>query len=181
MQAEKEETILDQLILETIKEENPKNVEELVEIVCKKSSKVSKSTVQKHVEKLEEGGKVKLIEEHSPRKRLWLWIVIALTVTTNILVFLVSEQSVLIPIRWVVGYSFCFFIPGYCAVKVLFPKKELDIVETVLISVALSLAIIPLVGLVANFVIGSIALPPIMFSLSLVVFILASTAYLKHG
>lgn len=181
MQARKQETILDQLILETIKKENPENVEELVEFVCKKSSKVSKSTVLKHIEKLEERKKVTLIEEPVPKKGLWFWIIIALAVTTNILVFQVSEQSVLMPIRWVVGYSFCFFVPGYCAIKVLFPKKELDIVETMLLSIALSLAILPLVGLVVNFVVGNIALPPIMFSLSLVVFISASTAYLKQG
>ena len=185
MQAEGEEPILDQLILETIKKKNPKNVEELVEIVYKRSSKVSKSTVLKHIEKLEERKKLTLIKEPTPKKGLWFWIIIALTVTTNILVFQVwlaeLEQSILLPIRGIIGYAFCFLVPGYCTVKVLFPKKGLDVVETMLISVALSLAIIPLVGLVVNFVIGSIALLPIMISLSLVVVILASIAYLKHG
>ena len=122
-----------------------------------------------------------MIEEPVRKKGFWFWIIISLTVITNMLVFLVSEQSFLMPIRWVVGYLFCFFIPGYCAIKLLFPKKELDVVETIILSVALSLAIIPMVGLVVNFVVGSIALPPIMLFLSLVVFILASTAYLKHG
>lgn len=172
---------MNQLIVETIKEEHPKNVEELVEIVCRKNSAFSKSNVLKHVKKLEAEGKVTLVKEPVPKKGLWFWIIVALTVTTNILVFQISEQSILLPIRWVIGYLFCFFIPGYCAIKLLFPKRELDAVETVIFSVALSLAIIPLVGLVVNFVIGSIALPFIMFSLSLLVFTLALTAYLKHG
>lgn len=180
MQAKKEETILNQLILDTIKKENPKNVEELVEILHKKSSEFSKSIILKHIKKLEEEEKVILTEETAPKKGLWFWPIIAVTIIANILVFQVSEQSVLMPLRWVVGHLFCFFIPGYCAVKVLFPKKQLDIVETMLINIALSLAIISLVGLTVNFVIGSITLQPIMFSLSLLVFALALTAYLKH-
>lgn len=180
MQTKKEEATLNQLILETIKKENPENVEELIEILHTKSSESSKSTVLKHIKKLAEEEKITLTEETAPKRSLWFWPIIAVTIITNILVFQVSEQSVLIPIRSIIGYLFCFFIPGYCAIKVLFPKKELDIVETAILSIALSLAIIPLVGLTVNFVIGSIALQPIMFSLSLLVFTLALTAYLKH-
>lgn len=178
---EKKEKFLNQSILEIIERAHPKNVEELVEIIWKNSSEISKSTVLKYIKKLEEEGKITLTEEAVPKKSLWFWIIVSLTVIANILVFQVSEQSVLMPMRWVVGYLYCFFIPGYCAIRALFPKKELDAIETALLSIALSLAIIPLVGLIVNFVMGSIALPLIMFSLSLLTSILAITAYLKYG
>lgn len=175
------EAILNQLIYEVIEKEHPENVEELAEIVYAREKEFSKSTIIKYVKKLEEEGKITLIGEFVPKKVLWLWIVIGLTLVTNISVFMISEQSVLVPVRWVIGYLFCFFIPGFCSVKVLFPNKELDVIETVLLSVGLSLAILPIVGLLVNFVMGSIALPFILFSLSLLVLTLALTAYLKHG
>jgi hypothetical protein len=179
--ADEEEAVLEKIILETIEKEQPKNVEVLAEVVCNKSTAFSKAAVIKTVQKLEEKGKIDLIEGDVPKKGQRLWITVSLTVITNILVFSISEQSVLLPLRWVAGYLFCFFVPGYGAMNLLFPKKELTVVEKLILSIAVSLAIIPLVGLFVNFVIGSLALPVIMVSLSTLVLALAIAAYLKNG
>jgi hypothetical protein len=176
-----EEAVLDKIILETIEKEQPKNVEVLADVVCTKSTAFSKSSVIKTIQKLEEKGKIDLIDEDVPKKGQRLWITISLTVITNILVFLISEQSVLLPLRWVAGYLFCFFVPGYSAINLLFPKKELNAVEKLILSIAMSLAILPLVGLLVNFVTGSLALPFIMISLSALILALTVADYLKNG
>lgn len=178
---DEEEAVLNKIILETIEKEQPKNVEVLADVVCNKSTAFSKAAIIKMVQKLEEKGKINLIEETFPKKGQRLWITISLTVITNILVFSISEQSVLLPLRWVTGYLFCFFVPGYGAINLLFPKKELNVVEKLILSIAMSLAIIPLVGLFVNLVIGSLALPFIMISLSALVLALTIADYLKNG
>jgi peptidoglycan/LPS O-acetylase OafA/YrhL len=176
-----EEAVLEKLILETIEKEQPKNVEVLANVVCKQSIAFSKAAVIKMVQKLVEKGKIDLIEGDVPKKGQRLLITISLTVITNLLVFSISEQSVLLPLRWVTGYLFCFFVPGYAAINLLFPKKGLTVVEKLILSIAVSLAIIPLVGLFVNFVIGSLALPFIMTSLSVLVLALTIADYLKNG
>ena len=181
MVAKKEENILSKLILETIEKEEPKNVETLVKVICERNSAFSKASVIKHVKHLEQEGEISLVDEAVPKKVLRLWIVVSLTVITNILVFWISEQSVFLPLRLVAGYLFCFFIPGYCTINLMFSKKELDIGEKAILSVAVSLAIIPLVGLLVNFATGSLALPSIMLSLSTLVLALTIAAYLKKG
>jgi len=178
---DEEEAVLNKIILEAIEKEQPKNVEVLAEIVYRKSFVFSKATVFKTVKKLEDEGKIDLIEETVPKKGLRLWVTVSLTVITNILVFVLEGQSILLPLRWTAGYLFCFFVPGYSAINLLFPKKELNVVEKLILSIAVSLAIIPLVGLFVNFAMGSLAFPFIMLSLSTLVLALAIAAYLKNG
>lgn len=181
MPAKKKENTLDKIILQTIKKEEPENVKALAEAVCEKSSTFSKATVIKSVKKLELEGKVSLVDDPVPKKGRGLAIVVILTIITNILVFAVSEQSVFFPLRLVVGYLFCFFVPGYSTINLLFSRKELSAVEKLILSIAMSLAIIPLVGMFVNFATGSLALPYILFSLSTLVLALAVAAYFKNG
>jgi len=61
------------------------------------------------------------------------------------------------------------FIPGYVTVEALFPKgREMDGIERFALSVGLSLALVPLIGLLLNYTPWGIRLTPIV--LSLVVF-----------
>ena len=57
-------------------------------------------------------------------------------------------------IRVVLGLPFILFIPGYILVFTLFPAKKtdrgIDIIERVALSLGLSIAIVPLIGLGLN-------------------------------
>ena len=95
------------------------------------------------------------------------------------------------PLRVVVGLPFILFIPGYALIAALFPeagetpsedadasddRSGIDGIERVALSFGLSIAIVPLVGLVLNFTPWGIRLVPIMVSLSALVIGLTAVA-----
>jgi len=87
----------------------------------------------------------------------------------------------LVAIRWVLGSLFVLFIPGYVTVEALFPKgRELDTIERFALSVGLSLALVPLVGLLLNYTPWGIRLNPIVVSLTLLTVGLAVVALARE-
>ena len=115
--------------------------------------------------------------------------VVALVGVTAAVVFLpvVSET----PLRVVFGLPFVLFVPGYAFIAALFPeagtfetsedaeaesadRSGIDGIERVALSFGLSIAVVPLIGLVLNFTPWGIRLVPIMVAVSL--FTLAATA-----
>lgn len=93
-----------------------------------------------------------------------IWSIILLP-----LVFLDIESI----LRIIVGLPFIIFIPGYILIFALFPtkktkeaKKGIDAVERIALSFGLSIAIVPLIGLLINYTTPwGIQLEPILLSL----------------
>ena len=120
-------------------------------------------------------GKIGLSEPKSPStlssftfnlESLWFWALTALVVFTLVVVFGV-ESSPLLYVRYVLGGLFILFLPGAMLIAALYPRGgELDGLERVALSIGLSLAIVPLVGLVLNYTPWGITLTPIMVSLA---------------
>jgi uncharacterized membrane protein len=76
--------------------------------------------------------------------------------------------------RIILGLPFLLFFPGYTLMAALFPKKgSLGGVERVALSFGLSIAVVPLIGLILNFTPWGIRLAPILISLA--VFIIATS------
>jgi len=98
-------------------------------------------------------------------------------------VTLVGEGSPLMPLRYVLGTLFVLFIPGYTLVEALYPREEdLSPLERVALSIGLSLALVPLVGLLLNYTPFGIRLYPIIISLSALSVALAMVgSYRKYG
>ena len=72
------------------------------------------------------------------------------------------------PIRIVLTLPAVLFIPGYCLIAALFPKKDdIGLVERIMLSIGLSIAIVPLIGLGLNFTSWGIRLDPIVVSIAL--------------
>ncbi|MFZ5645010.1 MAG: DUF1616 domain-containing protein [Bacillota bacterium] len=98
-------------------------------------------------------------------------IIIALSLVLVILISFADIQ----PLRVALGLPFVLFFPGYTLIAALFPGREdLDAIERVALSFGLSIAVVPLIGLILNFTPWGIRLYPILFSLSL--FVLAMSA-----
>ncbi len=97
---------------------------------------------------------------------MWFWLLTATVAFTMLLVFGV-QSSLLLYARYVMGGLFVLFLPGAMLINALYPKAgELDGLERVALSIGLSLAIVPLVGLILNYTPWGITLTPIMVSLA---------------
>jgi uncharacterized membrane protein len=109
----------------------------------------------------------------------WLEIIVLYTVLTMLTVYLVSGNSPLFVIRYLLGLVFVAFLPGYCLVNILFiGANRIDPVENVVLSVALSFGITGLVGLFLglspigiNFTSITVSLSAIVLGLGLVAFV----------
>ncbi len=78
------------------------------------------------------------------------------------------------PIRIALGLLFVLLLPGYALIAALFPNnKDIDWIERVALSFGLSIAVVPLLGLVLNYTpwgitLGSIIVTGLLFTIGMV-------------
>jgi hypothetical protein len=113
-------------------------------------------------------------------RNLGLYASLAISFLTILAIYTVPPQLPLVAIRWILGSVFVLFIPGYVTVEALFPKsRDLDGIERVALSVGLSLALVPLVGLLLNYTPWGIRLTPILISLTILTVALCLAGLLR--
>ena len=85
-------------------------------------------------------------------------------------------------LRIVLGLPFLLVFPGYTLVAALFPgKTDLGGVERVALSLGLSIAVIPLAGLILNYTPWGIALNPILASVTVFIAVTSIAAWYRRG
>jgi uncharacterized membrane protein len=86
-------------------------------------------------------------------------------------------------IRILIGVPFILFFPGYTLVCALFPRRqELDEIERIALSIGLSIAVVPLIGLMLNYTPFGIRLYPVLVSLFMLMFLMSVAArYRRNG
>lgn len=112
-------------------------------------------------------------------KSFWFWMINLLIITTIVGIFIIpSNQYPITYIRWFLGLMSTFILPGYAVSKALFPIKRpfkisdnLDIPEQIMVSIGLSLSIVPIIGVLLNFSPFGINLLSVTFSLLMFSFI----------
>ncbi|MHB8567862.1 MAG: DUF1616 domain-containing protein [Nitrososphaerales archaeon] len=139
---------------------------------------------------LSETGKVRLAEKRPYRKlvsyalspaSLLYWAAILSTLLSLGLIFVTSGAALYL--RYVFGGLLVLFLPGYSLLELLYAKKkELDNLTRVALSIGLSLALVPLTGLVLNYTPFGIRLIPVAISLTLLTIIFLTLGlWRKHA
>ncbi len=83
-------------------------------------------------------------------------------------------------VRIILGLPFVLFFPGYTLIAALFPKKDsIGSIERVALSFGLSIAVVPLIGLILNYV-WEISLYPILISTTIFIVAMCVTTYFRR-
>jgi hypothetical protein len=99
-------------------------------------------------------------------RSIWFWALTALVTLTTFIVFYAANPP-LIYMRYVLGSIFVLYLPGSMLIEALYPRKEdLESLERLALSIGLSLAVVPLIGLFLNYTPWGIRLTPIVASLA---------------
>jgi len=172
----KPEDETDRQIIQILREKKPENVEELVRLAQEKLP-LNKQEILKHILLLQEKEKIRLKTNQAQmpeklstyllsKQAHWYWITITLASITALLAFTISENNFpLVYARYILGSIFVLWLPGYTLTKALFPEKELDGTERVALSMGMSIALVPIIGLLLNYTPWGIRLTPITISL----------------
>jgi len=187
------------LILSVLVHEKPNTVRELVDgVLIRVEADVSAPDVVRLVQEMKEEGKITLSEP--PRSfatfrasladrnaNLPFWLVLLAIALTWVSIYAIPSEFPWVIPRWVLGTLFVIFLPGYAFVEALFvnpisKKRELDEIERFALSIGMSLALVPLVGLLLNYTPWGIRLEPIIISLSMLTLIcIIVAAYRKFA
>jgi uncharacterized membrane protein len=145
---------------------------------------ISLVEIQEAFRSLQQDGIVRLydpIELHSFGKYLRhdtsFWIVCLIMAATLALVYFAPSDKLWVAIRICLGTVFVVLIPGYALVNLLVGRTKINYLERLVLSIAASLAVITMIGLVLNSGPLGLELNVIVLSiscLSLIFMILAS-------
>ena len=85
------------------------------------------------------------------------------------------------PVRVALGLIFVLFLPGYALIAVLFPSSEdIDWIERVAFSFGLSIAVVPLLGLVLNYTPWGITLESVVTTVFGFILAMCAAAYYRR-
>lgn len=172
-------------LLNYIKERRRCRVEEILDYALR-SLGLETYKAAKLLYGLKERGLVSIIDPRPPRSLLgyflsshtiWFWLIVALIIVAILSIYILPARPPTIYLRYVVGSIFILYLPGASLIELLYPSgQELSQLERLALSIGLSLALVPLVGLVLNYTPWGIRLDPIVASLSALTITLASGA-----
>ena len=177
---------IEELALRKISQSNNVDLEGIVGEITKELG-YTRDRVLSRLMVLESEGKISLVES-APKKSLfsfakspeslWFWGAIAATLLSLGLISVTG--GVALYLRYVFGGLLILFLPGYSLLQFLYAKKEeLDGLTRLALSIGLSLAIVPLIGLGLNYTPFGIRLIPVALSLALFTIIFLVLALIR--
>jgi hypothetical protein len=187
-------------IIDIVKTQKPRTTKELVQLTIEKTG-LPEQNITNLILQLENENRLKFTTQTNQptdikqyiksKKAIWFWITIALSVSTVAAVFSIGEEAYpLTYVRQILGIIFVLFLPGYAFIKLLFPSKMpvifnanieiMDNIERIALSLGMSLALVPMVGLILNYTPWGIRLAPITISLLSLTLIFAAAAVIRE-
>jgi len=171
---DKDKRALESLVISVIRENAPENLDQLIKLVAAKG--FDEAEIIATIGQLEKLRKLHLESSRSEaegyRKRLfsfsalWYWGVILSCLIAVISVAVIpSNLFPFVYVRYVFGLLILLFTPGFCLIKSLFPKEEMEALGTAVLSVCFSLILILLVALFWNFTPLGLSEMPIVITL----------------
>jgi hypothetical protein len=182
---------LDKLLVNLVREQKPETVQQLVEMVHERYSYPEDEIIER-VSVLQDRGHLSLgwTRELFPASFLgyvfsdfsgWFWFIVASTLSITFVVSTVPEDAFpLAYARQALGIVYVLFLPGYCLLRAIFPKKELEYLEQAVLSLGLSIFLIFLTGLLLNYLPWGLALTPIVLSLLIVTLLFSLVALFRE-
>lgn len=183
-------TLDDRRLLEYLERNGPRSVKELYDVLCVLDPSLSKLDLTDMIWRLVEYQKIKL-DDAPPttgsfieflklwERNLWFYGLIIVVSITLLVIYAVPDEFPFVALRWILGSLFVLFIPGYTAAAALF-HRGLSVIERFALSIGLSLALVPLVGLLLNFSPWGISLTPIVISLIILTIGVAVIALVRN-
>jgi uncharacterized membrane protein len=151
-------------------------LEEYVKVLVEGKKRSLWSALREVYEKSKRG-EIKLVDPDPPKTiveyafrldySLWFWTTVTLVLLTLIVIYATSTPQLLV-LRYVLGTLYVLYLPGFALVEALYPiEGDLKPLERLALSIGLSLAAVPLIGLVLNYTPWGIRLGPVTVSLAL--------------
>ena len=157
-------------------------------IISKTSEKLrlKKHDVARRIYELKENGLIDLVDPDPPETLIryffstyctWLWLIASVVFLLFVAIYALPNSPPYIYLRYLFGSIFVLYLPGSSLIELLYPKpEELSQLERLALSIGLSLALAPLVGLILNYTPWGIRLDPVFAALSLLTIGLACGA-----
>ena len=158
---------IDDYILRVTEAEKPETVRELVILVKERLGLPEKQIID-HILGLQDSGRLTFEDVNtsldkpylSSSRAIWYWATMAVGLATVASVFAIPENeypSVLV--RYLLGSVFIMFLPGYSVLRSLFPERmrvsgegsEVENAERIVLAIVMSMALVPMVGLLLNY------------------------------
>jgi hypothetical protein len=187
------------IIIKTMKEQKPETTSQLLGFI-QKTTNLSEKEIINLLNQLESEDKIHFNMKQEKTfisfrtylfsfESAWYWTIIAVALVTTLTVFTIPQDWYpLAYIRNVLGVIFVLFLPGYAFVKALFQKKvpiktsseSFDTIERVVLSIGMSIALTPIVGLILYYTPLGIGLTPITLSLLALTAVFATAAVTRE-
>lgn len=104
-------------------------------------------------------------------------LVIIMLLTVSLIPLVIYTEGA---VRIIIALPFLLFFPGYTLIAALFLRKDsMGSVERMALSFGLSIAVVPLIGLILNYV-WEISLYPVLISITGFIFIMCTITYLRR-
>jgi len=105
-------------------------------------------------------------------------------ISLNLLAWALILVTIFFPsniVRIILGIPFLLFFPGYTLMAALFTRKEeISGIRRVALSFGLSIAVVPLIGLILNYTPWGIRLEPLLYSVVSFILITSIIAWLRR-